>query len=225
MIKQGVALRSKFENFERHRNEMKLWFLNRGYRKWLTDKEAKKVKFRCTSRKRDTKMKEIPLVITYYPLLKDFTSVVRKHLYIFYLSKEVKKTFTLGPMVSFRGARKLGSYLVRDRLYPIERSVGWFKCNGILCQVCLNVTKTKTFSSTVTKKEYIINHKFNCNDKCLIYFLTCKKCMLQYLGKNVDEYQLRWIIYIYIKMTLWCIYNKSLGDCLSQNHFYGELNQ
>ena len=112
-------------------------------------------------------MKGIPLVITYYPLLKDFTCVVRKHLYIFYLSKEVKRIFTLGPMVSFRGARKLGSYLVRDRLYPIERSFGSFKCNGILCQVCLNVTETKTFSSTVTKKEYIINHKFNGNDKCL----------------------------------------------------------
>ena len=148
-------------------------------------------------------MKGIPLVITYYPLLKDFTCVVRKHLYIFYLSKEVKRIFTLGPMFSFRGARKLGSYLVRDRLCPIERSFGSFKCNGILCQVCLNVTETKTFSSTVTKKEYIINHKVDCNDKCLIYFLTCKKCMLQYLGKNVDEYQLRWIIYIYIYIYIY----------------------
>ena len=136
-------------------------------------------------------MKGIPLVITYHPLLKDFASVIRKHLYILYLSKEVKEIFTPGPMVSFRGARKLGSYLVKTKLYPIERSVGSFKCNGKRCQVCLNVTETKTFSSTVTKKEYIINHKFNCNDKCLIYLLTCKRCMLEYVGKTVDEFRIR----------------------------------
>ena len=74
-------------------------------------------------------------------------------------------------MVSFRRARKLESYLVRAKLYSLERSVGSFKCNGKQYQVRLNVTETKTFSSTVTKKEYKINHKFNCNDKCLIYLL------------------------------------------------------
>ena len=49
-------------------------------------------------------MKGIP-----HPLLKDFASVIRKHLYTLYLSKEVKEIFTPGPMVSFRGTRKLGS--------------------------------------------------------------------------------------------------------------------
>ena len=53
---------------------MKLWFLNRGYPKWLIDTEVEKVKFMCTLRKRDTKMKGILLVITYHPLLKDFAS-------------------------------------------------------------------------------------------------------------------------------------------------------
>ena len=36
-------------------------------------------------------MKEIPLVITYHPLLKDFACVIRKHLYILSLCKEVKE--------------------------------------------------------------------------------------------------------------------------------------
>ena len=73
-----------------------------GYPKWLIDKK----------RKRDTKMKEIPLVITYHPLLKDFASAIRKHLYILYMSKEVKEVFTSGPLVSFPRARKVGSYLL-----------------------------------------------------------------------------------------------------------------
>ena len=140
-------------------------------------------------------MKGIPLVITCHPLLKDFLSVIRKHLYILYLSKEVKEIFTPGPMVSLEGAKEMGSYVARAKLYPIERSVGSFKCNGKWCQVCLNVSQTKTFSSTVTKKEYTINHKFSCYDKCLIYLQTSKTCKLQYEGKTVDEFRLRWNSY------------------------------
>ena len=42
---------------------MKLWFLNRGYPKWLIDTNVEKVKFPCVSRQKDTKMKGIPLII------------------------------------------------------------------------------------------------------------------------------------------------------------------
>ena len=49
-------------------------------------------------------MKGVPLVITYHPLLKEFAIVIRKYLDILYFNKEVKEIFTLGPMVSFRGA-------------------------------------------------------------------------------------------------------------------------
>ena len=33
---------------------------------------------------------------------------------------------------------------------------------------------------------------YNTNDKCLIYLLTCNKCMFQYIGKTVNEFRLRW---------------------------------
>ena len=81
------------EDFKRHRKLM--WFLNRGYPKRLIDAEVEKVKFPRTSRKRDTKRKGIPLVITYDPLLKDFASVIRKHLYFVYLNKKLKKSLLL----------------------------------------------------------------------------------------------------------------------------------
>ena len=100
------------------------------------------------------------------------------------MNKLVKEMFTPGPMVSVQGIRIFGSYLIRAKLYPLERSTGLFNCNGKRCQLCLNVTETKAFSSTVTRKEYKINHKFNCNDKCLIYLHTCNKCKLQHMGKN-----------------------------------------
>ena len=40
------------------------------------------------------------------------------------MNEEAKKVFKPGPIISFRSARKLSSYLVRAKLYPTERTVG-----------------------------------------------------------------------------------------------------
>ena len=43
------------------------------------------------------------------------------------MDKEVKRVFTPKPMISFRSARKLKSYLVRAKFYPTEGTVGSYK--------------------------------------------------------------------------------------------------
>ena len=58
--------------------------------------------------------------------------------------------------------------------------------------MCLNVSETDVFQSFQTKKQYKINHQLNCNDKCLIYLLSCKVCGLQYIGSTTDQFRLRW---------------------------------
>ena len=55
-----------------------------------------------------------------------------------------------GPMVTLRGSRKLSSYLVRAKLYPLERVTGSCKCHGKRCVVSLKVSETSTFTSSVT---------------------------------------------------------------------------
>ena len=40
------------------------------------------------------------------------------------MNEEAKKVLSPRPMISFRSARKLSSYLVRAQLYSIERTVG-----------------------------------------------------------------------------------------------------
>ena len=60
------------------------------------------------------------------------------------MDNEVKRVFTPKPMISFRSARKLSSYLVRAKLYPTERIV------GKRCEVYINFNKTSTFTSAVT---------------------------------------------------------------------------
>ena len=79
-----------------------------------------------------------------------------------------KKVFQLEPMVSLRSPRNLSSYLVRAKMYPLERRTRYCKCKGSRCQVCLNVSETETFTSIVTHMSYKINHGLDCNDKCLI---------------------------------------------------------
>ena len=49
------------------------------------------------------------------------------YLDILYIDKEIKRAFTPKPMISFRSARKLNSYLVRVNLYPTERTVRSFR--------------------------------------------------------------------------------------------------
>ena len=83
------------------------------------------------------------------------------------------KVFTPKPMVSFRSSCKISSYLVRARLYPIERTAGSFRCGNKHCEVCKYITETDTFTSSVTGETYKINHRLDCNDKCLVYLLTC----------------------------------------------------
>ena len=64
------------QDFERHRHQVRSWFFNRGYPKWLIDTEVEKINFPCASRKRDTKMKGISSVITYHPLVNPLTANV-----------------------------------------------------------------------------------------------------------------------------------------------------
>ena len=85
------------------------------------------------------------------------------------MNKDVKNAFTPAPMISFRSARKLSSYLVRAKFYPLERTVGSVQCKGKRCQTCHNVKETEAFPSTITGKTFKINHRLNCNDKCLVY--------------------------------------------------------
>ena len=95
-------------------------------------------------------------------------------------------------MVSFRCPRKISSYLVRAKLYPLDRVVGSTKCGKKKFEVCMNIFETNGFTSNVTGKTYKINHKLTCDDNCLIYLLSCKCCGKQYVEETTDCFKYRW---------------------------------
>ena len=45
------------------------------------------------------------------------------------MDEEVKKVFYPEPMVSFQSSRIVSGYLVRDKVYPLERTESSFECN------------------------------------------------------------------------------------------------
>ena len=96
------------------------------------------------------------IVITYHPLLKGFAKVVKKHLHLLHMNDEVKQAFTPGHMVSFQERQKFRSYPVRIELYPLERSVGSFKCNGKHCQVCIIGQKVIPSLAQLARKSMLL---------------------------------------------------------------------
>ena len=84
------------------------------------------------------------------------------------MNYEVKRVFTPKPMVSFRSSHEISSYLVRAKLYPIERIVRSFKCGSKRCEVCTYITETDTFTSSVTGETCRIDYRLGCNDNRLV---------------------------------------------------------
>ena len=92
-------------------------------------------------------MKEngLPLVVTYNPNFKNLKFLIRKNLKFLYTDPKTKRVFTLALFISFRSVKNLKTFLVRSKVYPLERKVGSAKCNGKRCQMCLNIKETDTF--------------------------------------------------------------------------------
>ena len=175
-IKRSIAFSQTLRLKRMTVENLKEWFRKRGYPEQLIKNQVTRAfqSARNNSSNNSKREKEtgIPLVTTYHPRLKDLSSLIKRNLQYLYADQEVKKVFTPAPFFPFRSARNLKSFLVRSKVYPLDRKVGSEKCNGKRCLVCLNVVETDTFESFQTKKQYKINHSLNCNDKCLIYLLS-----------------------------------------------------
>ena len=137
-------------------------------------------------------VKGIQFAVTDHTQLKNLGSIINQNIYLLNMNEETKNLFSPRPMVSFRSPRKIDSYLVRAKLYPLYRVVWSTKCDKKRYEVCVNVSETNTFTTNVTGETYKINDKLTCNDSCLIYLLSCKCCGKRYVGETTDSFRYRW---------------------------------
>ena len=117
--------------------------------------------------------------------------MIRDLLPFLYSDGGVQRIFSPPPIVSYRSATKVKDYIVRYNLHPVERKVGCQGCGRFRFQVFKSISITEEFISFTTKKTYKINHSFGCNDKCLIYLLSCKSCGKQYVGNTTGHFRSR----------------------------------
>ena len=94
--------------------------------------------------------KGIPFVVTFHPILKILQKIIDKNLHRLYINEEVKKALTHKPTTSNRSSHKISNHLVQAKLYPINRTVGSYKCGSKHCEGCKYITEVDTFTSNVT---------------------------------------------------------------------------
>ena len=109
--------------------------MKRGYHE-IINTEMNKVKFNVDNKRSNNTKERDTFFVTIQPELKVLQNMINRHLYLLYMNDEVKRVFTPKPMVSFRSFRKISSHLVRAKLFPIERTVGSFRCGSKRCEVC-----------------------------------------------------------------------------------------
>ena len=65
------------------------------------------------------------------------------------MNEETSKVFLLQSMQSFSPC-KISRHLARPKLYLLGRVLGSTKCDVKHCEVCMNVSQLRKFTSTVT---------------------------------------------------------------------------
>ena len=116
----------------------------------------------------------------------------RNILYFLYAREQVENIFTPPPFVSFRAGFSLRKHLVRAKVYSLLCECGSSGCNKSRCQTCLNVNNADVFRVLLQRGVTKINHKLDCDSKCIIYLFSCKTCVLQYVGSTVERFRFGW---------------------------------
>ena len=96
--------------------------------------------------------------------------------------------------MSFRKPKSLGDYLVHAKVDSCGAKhllLGTVKCASRRCEVCKCMDENSRFKSSQDDRRYSINYNLTCNSSNVVYLITCKKCLLEYVGSTVTKFRLR----------------------------------
>ena len=174
------------------------FLMERGYRKDYVESQVDKVRrmsrAEVLSKSNQPRSIKTPFVVTYHPRLPDISKILRELHPILGLSERCKNPITSVPSVAFRKPKSLGDYLVRakvDSRGPKGLLLGTVKCSSKRCEVCKYLDEHSHFKGSQDDRRYSINYNLNCNSNNVFYLVTCKKCLLQYVGSTITKFRLR----------------------------------
>ena len=106
---QGLRIKrlcSDDHKLQKHLENLKNWFCERGYPGGLIDEQLQRVKSKSREQLlrpkcMDNKSVGVPFVVTYHPHLKNVSKIIKKRIKHLYADPEVRSVFTPLPFVSF----------------------------------------------------------------------------------------------------------------------------
>ena len=107
---QGLRIKrlcSDGHKLQKHLENLKKWFCDRGYPGGLVDEQLQRVKEKSRAellrpKGIDKKSAGVPFVVTSHPQLKKISRIIKKNIKHLYADPEVRSVFTPLPFVSFR---------------------------------------------------------------------------------------------------------------------------
>lgn len=119
--------------------------------------------------------------------------IFQKHWSILHEDPHFNSTITARPLISYRHARNLKTWIAPSKIKPASSTVsaplkffnirGMYQCCKALCLMCSHIThRQKEFHSKGQK--YSISDFYTCSSEFVIYCLSCA-CDLQYVGCTI----------------------------------------
>lgn len=155
---------------------------NRGYSYSLLRKIKTEVWYNYKGKQERVNEKEqeriLPIVVSYSDLGTNLATALKNH---------IRENFDIENnklLTANKCQKNLGQMLIRSEM-PSAEPRAFRKCGMINCNLCkYHVQYQTTFQSTTTKKIFHLKHDLSCNSRNIIYLITCKKCLLQYVGET-----------------------------------------
>ena len=134
---------------------------------------------------------KLPFITTFNKTLPNIREKIDSNWNTLKINQKISKAFQEKPLVAFRRNRNLqdligGNTILNNKVVRLNLSKGSSsRCNrGYGSKCCKQVMQTTSFRSTITGRTYTIREKMNCKMTWLLYLCTCKKCLIQYVGKT-----------------------------------------
>jgi len=145
---------------------------------WLSDTTVKR-------RNTDTTTKVWPIVHYFNPIGSKLASMFKSEI------KSLNCTQNKRIIIAFKKHRNLGEILTNSRFintHPTHASkaktAGSTRCTNPKCQACNYITESRRFNSSHNGRSFQITAKLTCNSSNIIYLITCRKCLHQYVGET-----------------------------------------
>ena len=183
------------EKFNSRSIEYKNYLIARDYKPSIVNKHfahvstlsRQQARQKSTNRKSQVS-KNVKLIMKYNPRLPDLNSLLKKHMPLLYTDPTLKTIFPQGFINSVFKINQSLKELLAPSLYPnnkVNRANSITSCNK--CDICKNyLICSNYFTCSVTNRRYYTRGVLHCNCNNVIYLITCKNCLEQYVDSATN---------------------------------------